>query len=195
MSSRGQNPTGFKRLSVLLAGVLVVTSCSVQDGEAVVTEPSPVSADTAQPPTPTTQPITTSTLEETEAQTSETDAGFTELPSPTARQILEEARTLRWEGWELESGVTDQTLYQFPSQGRRLAFTDQMREDVAAVGYPSQDAMLASLRYDMIDRNDGSFLAVGYFANLVVLVEGESTDAVRNALNIIDSEWCCGSTP
>lgn len=114
-------------------------------------------------------------------------------PSTTPDALLTEATRVTWEDWELEPGVTSQTLYKFPNTGTRNAYLDHVREEAAAAGITPRKTRLIAMQTELIDWKPDLVSGIGYFENLVVVVEADSTDAADNALNVLDDEWCCSA--
>lgn len=108
-------------------------------------------------------------------------------------ELLAPAIALPWEEFELEPGVSSQVLYQFPSKGQMLTYVDTVAEDAIGQGVEVKRLELSAMKIRLVKWADDRAVAIGYDTNLAVTVEGESSRAVLDALNVLDSEWCCGT--
>lgn len=111
-----------------------------------------------------------------------------------AAELLAGALALPYEEWELGPGVASQAIYQFDSSGERYTFIDLFVADATAQGASVSRSSLSAMVYQLVDWPDEGVTAVGHTdANLVVIVEAETTSAAALALGRLDDEWCCSA--
>lgn len=174
---------------VSTAGTATVAPTTSTAAPTVTEAPS-----TTTPAVPTTEvPDAGTPLPTTEGRPTSTQDGEPGVFSDAAAELLAEAIDLPYEEFELPDGITSQVLYQFRSTGRREAFVLAVKDDVAERGLPVRSSRLTSIQYDVISWDAEHVSGVGYFDNLLVIVEGSTERDVVLALSELDNEWCCGT--
>jgi protein SCO1/2 len=173
------DPEGRERHRYLGTGWSEDVLQTLQADRAAAVEPQPVVAAVEPATEPVALPAVASAPKEVTA---------------SADDLIADAVALKWEDWELEPGVSSQTLYQFPTTGGKTNYIDHLRAEAASRGIEVSKGQLSAMKYDLIEWGEAQYTAVGYTdQNIAVVLEGSVASDLTKALAVIDDDWCCSS--
>ena len=121
-------------------------------------------------------------------------------PEPSASigqniSLVSDTKVFNWADWELDPGITVQTLRVFPDSDTADGFFTETIEGMVSSGWLSlgdEDAE-GTLKgtYTLYRHPDGRHAGVGYNLNVMVQVEGKSDESTRDTLIWMAGGYCC----